>query len=323
MPRNPVIVLALLLSSSMAFASDRDAAEWTIRKHGRVMLNGERQPIASLAELPKGDFQITGVDLTGTVLDPKELEHLAGLDHIRELFLPGSAFTPASGSRLESNEQLKVIAGMKELERLQFSLHFLPYFNVTDAGLATFAGLTNLKELRCAQCRVSKRGLDPFVNLESLDMSYSTFGNDAMASVAGMHNLRRLYLRDTSVTDDALRHIAGLSKLEELDLYGVKLSDKGIAYLKDLKELRKLILLGAPITDESIPVLAGMTHLRELNLYRSRITNAGLAKLAPLPDLAAVDLRYSRVTASGVETLRAAVPAAEIEFVGAAPAKTT
>jgi len=238
MPRNPVIALVLFLLASVAFAADRDAAEWTIRKHGRVMLNGDRQPISSLSELPKGAFQITGVDLTGTVLDPKELEHLAGLEHVRELFLPGSAFTPASGSRLESNDQLKVIAGMKELERLQFSLHFLPYFNVTDAGLATFAGLTNLKELRCAQCRVSKRGLDPFVNLESLDMSYSQFSNDAMASLEGMHNLRRLYLRDDSITDDALKHIAGLTKLEELDLYGVKLSDAGIAHLKDLKVMR-------------------------------------------------------------------------------------
>src|SRR3954468_3612276 len=314
-------VLLLSIAVFTALAADRDSAEWVIRKHGRVMVNGARAPIDSIEGLPAGDLRITGVDLTGTVLDPKELSHLAGLEHVRELFLPGSAFTPGSGSKLEGNEELKAIAGMKELERLQFSLHFLPYFNVTDAGLATFNGLTNLKELRCAQCRVSKRGLDPFVNLESLDMSYSQFSNDSMASLERMHNLRRLYLRDDSITDDALQHIAGLTKLEELDLYGVKLTDSGIAHLKDLKEMRKLILLGAPITDESIPVLAGMTHLRELNLYRSRITNAGLAKLATLRELAAVDLRYSRVTASGVETLRASVPSCEIEFVGAAPVR--
>ena len=63
------------------------------------MLNGGRQPIASLRELPRRDFQITGIDLTGTVLDPKELEHLAGLEHVRELFLPGSAFTPGVGQQ--------------------------------------------------------------------------------------------------------------------------------------------------------------------------------------------------------------------------------
>src|SRR4051794_20568138 len=106
---------------------------------------------------------------------------------------------------------------MKELERLQFSLHCLPYFNFTDAGMANFNGITGLKELRCAQCRIAKRALDPFVNLESLDMSYSQFGNAAMESVAGMKNLRRLYLRDTSVTDGGLKYLAGLTQLEELD----------------------------------------------------------------------------------------------------------
>lgn len=313
----------LILAATAVFAAtDREAAEWVIRKHGRVMVDGRRQPLASLSELPAGTFQVTGIDLTGTVLAPTELTNIAGLEHVRELFLPGSAFTPGSGSRLEGNAELKVIAGMKELERLQFSLHFLPYFNVTDAGFGNFSGITNLKELRCAQCRISKRGLDPFVNLESLDMSYSQFGNDAMASLASMKNLRRLLLRDTSVTDEGLKHIAGLTKLEELDLYGVRVTDQGIAYLKDFKEMRKLIVLGASLSDESIPVIAGMTKLVELNLYRSRITNAGIAKLGALKDLQSVDLRYSRVTATGVETLRAALPKAEIEFVGLAAPKT-
>ena len=120
------------------------------------------------------------------MLEPKELDlHRGARESVRELYLPGSAFTPGAGSKLEGNAELKALAGMKNLERLQFSLHFLPYFNVTDAGFATFNGLTNLKELRCQQCKLDKRGLDPFVNLESLDMSYSTFGNTAMASLDG------------------------------------------------------------------------------------------------------------------------------------------
>src|SRR5215831_19467404 len=182
--------LTLVLFATLAIAADREAAEWVVRKGGRVMLDGARAPIASVGDLPARAFQVTGIDLTGTVLDPKELDHIAGLEHVRELYLPGSAFTPGAGSKLEGNSELKAIAGMKGLERLQFSLHFLPYFNVTDAGFATFNGITSLKELRCAQCRISKRGLEPFVNLESLDMSYSTFGNDAMASLTGMKNLR-------------------------------------------------------------------------------------------------------------------------------------
>ena len=226
-----IVLLAAFVSLA---ATDREAGEWVIRKSGRVMVNGGRQPIARLAELPAGELQITGVDLTGTVLEPKELEHLTGLAHVRELYLPGSAFTPGAGNKLEGNAELKVIAGMPNLERLQFSLHFLPYFNVTDAGFATFSGLTNLRELRCSQCKIDKQGLAPFINLESLDMSYSTFGNNAMASLAAMKNLRRLYLRDTSVTDEGLQHIRGLTKLEELDLYGVRVTDRGSRALRDV-----------------------------------------------------------------------------------------
>ena len=315
-------LIALALWVPALVAADREAGEWVIRKGGRVMVNGGRQPIARLSELPPGELRITGVDLTGTVLDPKELENLAGLNQVRELYLPGSAFTPGAGSKLEGNAELKAIAGMTGLERLQFSLHFLPYFNVNDAGFANFNGLTSLKELRCTQCRIAQQGLAPFVNLESLDMSYWMFGDAAMASLAGMKNLRRLYLRDTSVTDEGLKHIRGLTRLEELDLYGAKVTDRGIASLSDLQQLRKLILLGAPITDESVPTIAGMTHLRELNLYRSHITNSALAKLASLHDLTTVDLRYSRVTSTGVEALRAAVPSCEIEFAGVPSAST-
>src|SRR5262245_53649660 len=143
------LLLLLMAGSLIATAADRESAEWVIRKNGRVMLNGSRQPIARLADLPAGEFQITGVDLTGTVFDPKELDNLVGLTNVRELFLPGSAFTPGAGNRLDGNAQLKIIAGMPKLEKLQFSLHFLPYFNVTDAGFANFNKvLANLRELR-------------------------------------------------------------------------------------------------------------------------------------------------------------------------------
>jgi hypothetical protein len=58
-------------------------------KGGRVMVNGNRRPIGKLADLPAGEIRITGVDLTGTLLDPKELSNIAGLTEVRELFLPG------------------------------------------------------------------------------------------------------------------------------------------------------------------------------------------------------------------------------------------
>src|SRR5262245_45507393 len=104
----PLVIVLFTTFVSFA-ATDREAGEWVIRKGGRVMANGNRQPIARLADLPAGDLQITGVDLSGTVLDPKELDHLSGLANVRELYLPGSAFTPGAGNRMEGNTELKVL----------------------------------------------------------------------------------------------------------------------------------------------------------------------------------------------------------------------
>ncbi|MES1258860.1 MAG: hypothetical protein ABUS51_10535, partial [Acidobacteriota bacterium] len=307
--------LFLALSSVLA-AMERDVAEWVIRQGGRVTINGQRRALAQLSELPSGELQLTGVDLLGTTIDPKELVRFSSLTGLKELFLPGASWTPGAGNKLDENASLKYLAGLKTLERLEFSLHFLAYFNVSDAGFEQIATLTQLKELRCTQCRVAKLGLAPFVHLESLDLSYAAFGDAGMVSLEGMRDLRRLYLRDTLVTDEGLKHIAELTKLEELDLYGTKVTDAGIASLKRMKEMRKLILLGAPVTDESAAVFAGMPHLHELNLYRSHVTNSGLRSLTGLKEMTTLDLRYSPVTATGVDAFRAAVPGCEIEFAG-------
>ena len=89
-----------------------------IRQGGRVILSGNRPTLRSLRDLPAGDLTVTGVDLTGTLIEPKDLERIGALPHLHELYLPGPSFNPASGSRLDANDQLKYLAGLKELERL-------------------------------------------------------------------------------------------------------------------------------------------------------------------------------------------------------------
>ena len=99
--------IGLLLAAPLAFAgAERDTAEWVIRQGGRVMLNGNRTPVRNLWDLPAGELRITGVDLDGTLIDPKDLEKIGALTALRELYLPGPAFNPASGSRLDANDQL-------------------------------------------------------------------------------------------------------------------------------------------------------------------------------------------------------------------------
>jgi hypothetical protein len=195
----------LLASAIFAMAAtEREVAEWVVRQGGRVVLEGSRTPLRDPSELPAGELHIIGVDLTNTNIEPQKLEMISGLTGLRELYLPGSMWTPFSDSPLDANKELGSLAGLKNIERLYFSLHFLPTYNVQDKGLAYLTGMTNLKELRLAQSQVVKPNLAPFVHLQSLDLTDSTFTDEGMKALEGLRELRRLYLRNTPVTDEGL-----------------------------------------------------------------------------------------------------------------------
>ena len=169
------------------------------------MVNGQRQTIDNLAKLPAAPFRLTGVDLIGTIIDPQDLaRRLAGLGSLTELALPGPIFTPFSDSPLDANKALKHLAALTHLERLSFSLHFLPTYNVNDEGIGYLATLTGLRGTAAAAIACQDTNFEPFAHLESLDLSdCPNFGDAGMAKLAGLKHLRRLYLRnDPSRTKD-------------------------------------------------------------------------------------------------------------------------
>src|SRR5579864_1729982 len=115
-------------------ASPREIAEWVIRWEGRVLLEGARQPIHDVAQIPSGNFEIAGIDLTGAVMEPAELEKLAGLTTLRELYLPGPIWNPGGG-REDANGVFKSLATLTSLEKLYFGWHFSALINVRDEGI--------------------------------------------------------------------------------------------------------------------------------------------------------------------------------------------
>lgn len=309
----------VIYGSGKTKPSERAVAEWVIRQGGAVLLGDNRQPVRELAGLPSGTFRITGVDLIGTIIDPKQLVKLSGLTELRELLLPGPSFNPGAGSTLDANEELEALAGLTKLEKLYFSLHFLTNINVRDKGLERLKNLQNLRELRLAQTNVKGPSLAYFPRLRDLDLSETPFRDDGMVYLKGLTQLQRLSLRDTLVTDEGVKQLAGLKELVSLDLYGLKLTGTGVQSLAGLTKLRRLNLLGAQLSDDGLDAVLGMNDLEELNLYRSGITNAGLDKFKKLKHLAALDVRYSRVTRSGVDSLVAALPNCKVDFLDNAP----
>src|SRR5207302_669215 len=106
------------ISSGIASAAtaDRAAAEWVLRLGGTVMVEGRARPVVDLADLPQSDFYLQGIDLVGTLADPKELVKLHDLTRLRDLFMPASMWNPGAGSTLDANDDLQNLSHLTRLE---------------------------------------------------------------------------------------------------------------------------------------------------------------------------------------------------------------
>src|SRR5436305_976797 len=316
-----VSVLAAPLIAEIPFTEERQVALWVLRRGGQVMVDGVERPIADPFDLPHRDFRILVVDLHGTVIEPKQLQEISKLEHVRELYVPARVWSPVSDVKAPfSDESFQYYQRMKRLETFSAGLTTLAWLDIGDEGVKRLAPLSQLKHLRLNNTTIKDpKCFEALVNLESLDLGDAYVLDSSLAPLANMKNLKRLNLLGTLITDDGLKYLRDLTKMEDLVLYGVKITDAGVDHLRNMTALRRLNLLGGQITDASAEILARFGELRDLNLYRSRITNAGLAGLQSLTKLEMLDLRYSGVTNAGVQAFRAAVPKCKITYVDAAP----
>src|SRR5688572_18032208 len=83
-----------LAGAEISFADERQVALWVIRRGGKVMVDGVDQPIGDPFQLPDRDFRIVVADLHGTVIEPKQLQEISKLQHVREVYVPGRVWSP-------------------------------------------------------------------------------------------------------------------------------------------------------------------------------------------------------------------------------------
>ena len=65
-----------------------------------------------------------------------------------------------------------------------------------------------------------------------VDFRRTKVTDDGLVHLAGMTELRRLYLKNTRITDSGLEHLKGLTKLNQLDLRSTKVTDVGVKKLQ-------------------------------------------------------------------------------------------
>src|SRR5690242_8299736 len=186
---------------------DRAVALWVLREGGRVLLDGAVEYTADPFDLPAGQIHLAGVDMHGTVVDPKELEPLSKLTDLREIFLPARVWSPVSDVKSPySDEMFDFFKGMKKLEKFEAGLTPLAWLDLWDVGLARLAPLAHLKDVRVALSTIKNPNcLSSLVNLEYLDLNDTYVTDQTMTALAGMKNLRRLTLVGTLITDEGIK----------------------------------------------------------------------------------------------------------------------
>jgi Leucine Rich Repeat (LRR) protein len=138
-------------------------------------------------------------------------------------------------------------------------------FDVTDNDLEALAsmdeeGLAEIKDLKLQGTRVTAMGLGTlakFGNLESLHLSKTTMGNDA---------LQRL---------KELQAEGHLGLLNTLELEGMQINDSGLRLLTKLGQIKHLNLASTPISDAGLEICRFMPELESLNVAQTQINGFG------------------------------------------------
>src|SRR5213082_3401649 len=253
-----ISLLAMPLFAEITFTEERDVALWILRRGGQVMVDGVEKPIGDPFNLPERDFRIVVVDLHGTVIEPRQLQEIAKLEYVRELYVPARVWSPVSDVKAPfSDESFQYYQGMKQLETFSAGLTTLAWLDIGDEGVKRLAPLSQLKHLRLNNTTIKDpKCFEALVNLESLDLGDAYVLDHSLAPLANMKNLKRLNLLGTLITDEGIKYLRSLTRMEDLDLYGVKITDAGVEHLRAMTGLRRLNLLGGQITDASAEILS-------------------------------------------------------------------
>jgi hypothetical protein len=169
------------------------------------------------------------------------------------------------GTRI-SDGTLEIVGHMPQLEALDIA-----HTEVTDVGLDQLITLTNLKELSLGRGRLSNAGLvmlRMLPQLTYLDLSGARptppdnpqgrgaaagIPEETLKAIAGLQELRVLYLGFSAITVGGLHTLNSLDRVERLGLQGCsRIDDAALAELIQWKGLKSLDLQETAVTEKGI-----------------------------------------------------------------------
>ena len=181
--------------------------------------------------------------------------------------------TFTDGSDLDSGA-FEMFAQQGDLESLQV----LNYRELTDADVASLAGLKKLRTLALTNSGISdaavKTIVEAFPNLTSLNLASNSRLTDAAAREIGtLQDLEVLNLLFCDFGDFGMMHLSKLQKLRVLDIRGnFKIGNGGLRTLATLPALRNLQHRSPAVMDDGIRNLSEAKTLTDLLIQDFAIT---------------------------------------------------
>ena len=214
--------------------------------------------------------ELRAIDLRGNMeAGDMTLEVVGRLPHLTALKHRSTAVTDAGLEGLSKSETLESL--------------LMQDFVITNASGPHLAKLSKLSSLEVFRCQGI--GSDGVLALAGLPLTRLTLrdlpdvGNPAMAVVAKLPRLKRLYLHElASLGDEGLRQLAAAKDLEVLDIWSLpKMTDASIAVIAALPNLKELSIRETGVTEASVEKIAAMPKLQSLTFKNNGPLSAGNA----------------------------------------------
>jgi internalin A len=128
--------------------------------------------------------------------------------------------------------------------------------DLTDEGLRQMNYLKRLRSLKLFDTKTTEAGMvyvGQMIGLEKLELNFR-IGDEGLARLTKLTNLKELDLRDSRITDAGLAKLTAIPGLRRLNLEFTHVTTGGVAKLRGMKDLR-INLSYTDITEEDIDKL--------------------------------------------------------------------
>ena len=233
---------------------------------------------------------LTMLHCQGVEIADDQLKHISHLTGLNNIDLNGTNILGTG---------LKYLAGLKSLRKL-----WLSCTHVGDNELSYLLNFPLLEGLGLSDTPTTNDGMvvvGKITSLEVLSLSAGV-GDEGLAHLKGLKNLRWLSVGDRGVTDKGLACLEGLTNLEYLGLEGAQVTDAGLVYLKKMLKLKSLRLYGTRVTERGFVHLEGLQNLENLQVLFG-VTETGLMHLSKLPSLKSITVNGDSLGEEGLALL--------------------